>query len=211
MPDKQEEMTTKARLLGQRILAAREAKGWSQKELGDRVGCSQPAIKDIEDGKTLRSRFIPDIELALGLTAEGKPAQQEGTQSTGDRRLPIFGTRESGGSVLMLSDDIIDAAPMPERLSAVPGAYGIYMSGNCMSPRYREGDLLLIHPHLSPRPGDGVAIFSEDRKLAQIFEFVGSTDSAWVVVRYNDAGGERQLDKARWPKIEVVYGAYSRH
>ncbi len=209
LTDKKEEMKSKAQLLGQKIREARQAKGWSQDDLAKAVGISQPAIKDIEDGVTLRSRFIDDIITTLGMASEKRAIPQPSAPAT-DRKLPIYGTRETDTGSLMLTADPIDASPIPERLAGVPGSYGIYMSGESMAPRYREGDLLLIHPHLSPRPGDGVAVFTPDKRLAQIFEFVRSTATEWIMLRYKDAGLTVALDKTAWPVIEVVYGSYSR-
>lgn len=42
---------------GEIIRRAREAKGWSQRELSGRIGISQPAIKKIEAGETTQSKF----------------------------------------------------------------------------------------------------------------------------------------------------------
>jgi len=53
--------------LGEKIRRAREAKGWSQAELAKRVGISQPAIKKIEAGQTLKSRFLSDVLICVGL------------------------------------------------------------------------------------------------------------------------------------------------
>src|ERR1043166_2488144 len=52
---------------GEIIKEAREKRNWSQKELGDRVGISQPGIKKIEDGVTTQSKFMPRIAQVLEL------------------------------------------------------------------------------------------------------------------------------------------------
>lgn len=61
--------------LGERIRAARESRGWSQADLARRVGVSQPAIKKIEAGETVKSRYLPEVFRALGI--------DQGAASTG--------------------------------------------------------------------------------------------------------------------------------
>lgn len=52
---------------GEMIARAREARGWSQKDLADRVGVSQVAILKIENGGTKQSKFLPKIAQVLEL------------------------------------------------------------------------------------------------------------------------------------------------
>ena len=47
------------------IRTEREKKGWSQKELGDRVGISQVAVMKIEAGTTKKSKHFPLIAQLL--------------------------------------------------------------------------------------------------------------------------------------------------
>jgi len=44
---------------GEIIRRRREELGWSQAQLGNRVGISQPAIKKIEAGDSRHSKFLP--------------------------------------------------------------------------------------------------------------------------------------------------------
>lgn len=48
---------------GARVIAAREAKGWTQKQLAARVGTSQPTISTIESGGS--SALIPEVVRVL--------------------------------------------------------------------------------------------------------------------------------------------------
>ena len=52
---------------GEKIVEARKRHGWSQAQLANRVGISQPAIKKIEAGETRQSKFMPKIAQVLGL------------------------------------------------------------------------------------------------------------------------------------------------
>ncbi|WP_083909486.1 LexA family transcriptional regulator [Rhodopseudomonas sp. B29] len=52
---------------GALIRQARERKNWSQKDLAERVGISQPAVRKIEGGSTAKSKHLPKIAQVLGL------------------------------------------------------------------------------------------------------------------------------------------------
>jgi transcriptional regulator with XRE-family HTH domain len=53
--------------MGERIRMARKARGLSQAGLGKAVGISQPAVRKIESGKTVRSRYLQDVADYLGI------------------------------------------------------------------------------------------------------------------------------------------------
>lgn len=50
---------------GEKIKRAREARKWSQRDLGERIGVSQVAIKKIETGETAQSKHLPRIAQTL--------------------------------------------------------------------------------------------------------------------------------------------------
>src|SRR5260370_18147676 len=52
---------------GEIIRRRREELGWSQAQLGNRVGISQPAIKKIEAGESRHSKFLPKIAQLLSI------------------------------------------------------------------------------------------------------------------------------------------------
>jgi transcriptional regulator with XRE-family HTH domain len=193
---------------GDDIRKARLAKGWSQDRLAAEVGISQPAIKKIEDGDTERSRFLSDIEAVLGLMPSATMTSLP-VRGKAEVALSIFGTTQAMSGCLEISNGAIDATPMPEPLRNVHDAYGLYIAGNSMVPRYRPGDLLLIHPHLPARAEDGVVIRSPNNTLMQIGEFVRSTETEWVLRRYSEPQ-DIHLPKAEWPNCHFIYGSYSR-
>lgn len=54
---------------GKRIAAARRAKGWSQRELGEVIGCSQQAVAKYESPKgDMSTDVLMSLSNALGVT-----------------------------------------------------------------------------------------------------------------------------------------------
>ena len=56
--------------LAARLRKAMEERQFDQQQLAAAAGCTQGAISQILVGKTLRSRFLPQIALALGVSVE---------------------------------------------------------------------------------------------------------------------------------------------
>ncbi len=51
----------KLNTIAERVAYARSTMGWNQTELATEIGIRAQAIQQIEDGKTKRSRYLPDI------------------------------------------------------------------------------------------------------------------------------------------------------
>lgn len=85
---------------------------------------------------------FPSSRLDIASTGGGK---SEGAQH---HRLSILGMAEGGPDGWSLfNGDLIETVPMPANLVGVKGAYGVYVVGDSMSPRYRPGEIAHIHPH----------------------------------------------------------------
>lgn len=81
------------------------------------------------------------------------------TQSQMPRTLPVYGSAQGGSDgEFEMNGNIVDYVEMPPSLSGARSAYGVYVSGESMSPRFEPGWLLHVHPHKGPRPGDDVVI-----------------------------------------------------
>ncbi len=216
---------------GEKIRTAREALGWSQADLGKRVGISQPAIKKIEDGDTRHSKFLPRIaqELALdiaelieGLRAEpaaGEPravfAENPPRPGPSGRDFPIHASAEGGRGQIIVSSDAVDFEARPAPLSHVRDAYGLLITGTSMEPEYRPGDTALINPNL-PVVGGEVYVFYAEKAgeaRATIKHLRRSTAEKWLVSQWNPPSGHERdfaLSRKEWQWAHRVIGKYSR-
>lgn len=109
-----------------------------------------------------------------------------------------------------MSDGAIDSIARPPELKETADAYGIMVSGYDMAPRYRPGELLIVHPQLPPRTEDGILLFRDGERELLIREFIRSTATQWIVRRYGDKPAEETFLRKDWPRCHAVWGVQSR-
>ncbi|MFB2830305.1 LexA family protein [Aeromonas jandaei] len=162
--------------ISDRIKAQRAARGLTQDQLAAKVGVTRVAISHWErGGAEPKGRYLNDLAAALGVTVEwlltGSSSQSAEVGSKGafsntepavipnGRRIPILSYVQAG-----------NWREMCEQASGVDGntefvlagmdvgkcAFGLWLRGNSMAPTFNEGDLVIIDPDESPRPGDFV-------------------------------------------------------
>lgn len=157
--------------LGQRIKAARKARGWSQADLGERVGMRQQSIRSIEADETKRPRRLYEIAEALGKTeAEllGVAGQPEAvTPDEPDqvhfgllrRDIPVRGTAVGGADAdFSFNGETIDYVRRPPGVAAARDIFALYTAGVSMFPRFNDGELIYVSGSRSPAIGDDVVI-----------------------------------------------------
>lgn len=210
---------------GEIIRTAREARGWSQSELGNRVGISQPAVKKIEAGETRHSKFLTRIasELSLDIsTLDPGVAKPQGPDPIPESQLlapgrdfPVHAAAEGGPGQIIVSPDPVDFMPRPVPLASTTRAYGLLIVGSSMEPEYRQGDTALINPNLAVVGGE-VYIFYAEREgeaRATIKHLRRATEDKWLVLQHNPADGaprEFSLSRREWQWAHRVIGKYSR-
>lgn len=205
---------------GDLIRKRREAMGWSQAELGKRVGISQPAIKKIEDGDTINSKFMPRIAAVLDIPFKDLDPDMgrdhnavvpaERLQEPG-RDFPIHAAAEGGAGTVIVSHEAVDWVPRPSPVAKVPRAYGLLITGTSMFPEYREGQTALVNPNLPVVSGE-VYIFYAEREgeaKASIKELRRATVEEWHVAQHNPKK-DFTLSRREWQWAHRVIGKYTR-
>ena len=133
---------------GEIIKEARDGKGWSQRDLAERIGISQVAIKKIETGETTQSKFLPKIAQVLGLElsrldpslAPGAVAAIEESHT-----VKVVGRIGAGAEILPEAEQVPPEGlfqieipfPVPDTTLAFE------IEGDSMWPRYDAGDVVL--------------------------------------------------------------------
>jgi phage repressor protein C with HTH and peptisase S24 domain len=212
---------------GEIIRRAREARGWSQAQLANRVGISQPAIKKIEAGDIRHSKFLPKIAQVLGLslgeldptlTQVTLPPAQEaaaGRGLLGERDFPVHASAEGGPGQIIVSHDAVDFMERPAPLIHVRDSYGLLITGTSMEPEYRQGDTALVNPHLPIVTGEVYIFYAEKagEARATIKYLRRQTADKWLVSQHNPPDGMAKdfaLVRKEWQWAHRVIGKYSR-
>lgn len=108
--------------------------------------------------------------------------------------VPVLGTAagsEIGNGAFQLTTDVIDYVRRPAGLAGARDAYALYVEGDSMFPRFEPGDLVFIHPHRKPLPGDYVIIQEPDSNNGEprafIKRLVKITGTTIKVTQFNPA------------------------
>jgi len=217
---------------GEIIKKAREKKDWSQKDLADRVGISQPAIKKIEAGDTRQSKFIPKIARVLDIdiaeidrslqelatfaeTQRSDPVQELPMVSDRPADFPVYASAEGGPGEIIRSTDPVDFVPRPTHLLRVRDAYGLLVTGDSMAPEYRSGEMAIVEPRLPIESGEVYIFYSENNGEARAtIKFLRrSSEDKWFLSQHNPAEGQSHdftLSRKTWIMAHRVTGKYRR-
>lgn len=210
--------------IGDRIKKARKKTGISQAELAKLVGRSQSAVAEWEIGETEpRRNIVEKIATALNVSPlwleVGGATDNERLYDAGEPEhwLPASRERaphEAHGPVYaslpaskdeqtMSISDIVEYRPKPSRWTSVKGLYGVYMVSDSMEPRIQAGELIWVHPHRRPLPGQEAVFINrhenagEEASTVTVAIYIGQTVTKWIVRQHNPQK-EFDLKKSDW-------------
>ena len=189
-----------AKSVGDRVRERRLALKLSQPQLAKKAGgITYQAIQQLEAGGGT-NHLVP-IARALGVSAEwlqdgsGPSPSDKITPSRASlaEKLKVLGMAECGADGWSLwNGDIIDVVDRPASLAGVASAYGVYVVGGSMEPRYFPGELVLIHPGKPVTLGAFVLVqkkakLDDDPPLAVIKRLIKRTASRITLEQFNPA------------------------
>jgi phage repressor protein C with HTH and peptisase S24 domain len=208
---------------GERVRLERERRGWSQAQLANRVGISQPAIKKIESGEIRQSKFLPKIAQVLGVRLEeldpslpgvDLPPLPEPRRILGERDFPIHSSAQGGPGQIIVTHDPVDFITRPAPLIHVRDSYGILITGTSMEPEFREGETALVNPHLPVISAEVYIFYAEKagEARATIKYLRRAAQEKWLVSQHNPPEGMAKdftLSRREWQWAHRVIGKYS--
>ncbi|MBF6792158.1 LexA family protein [Acinetobacter baumannii] len=140
--------------LGENLKSIRKAKKMTQKELAQKSGVKQSVISDLETGNAKSTGSIIELANALGVTAEELRKGVTGTFDNNvvpvsQRLVPVLSWVQAG---TMTSVEAIDLNKINEWLPPLSaddpdGCFYLRVVGVSNSPRYVEGDYILVNPN----------------------------------------------------------------
>lgn len=165
----------------------RKQRGWSRPELARQMGTSPQQIERLEKGtRRLAKDWIDKAASAFGVpppaiiasgddskvfltVANASPVRMEGAS---EQRmlddLPVYGTalgaeRQIDGEAIeqttLNRSDVIQYVKRPVLLNGRADAYGLWVSGSSMSPRFEDGEMIIVDPKGRLRIGDDVVVY----------------------------------------------------
>ncbi|MGT2514773.1 helix-turn-helix domain-containing protein [Sphingomonas panni] len=172
---------------GERIAAAREARGWKRPALAEAMGTSTSQIERLEKSqRRMTTDWLERAAQALGTTlAElmgdneiaadpAPPPNAEAVRYEGSsmermqENLPIFGTalgspRQFDGEAIeqtmLNSGEAIGYLKRPVLLNGRDDVYGLYVHGSSMEPAHMAGSTIIAEMRRPPRIGDDVVVY----------------------------------------------------
>jgi repressor LexA len=160
-----------------RIAAARNAKGWSQKDLAKKIGTTQQQIARYESGANdVKSSVLLKLSAALGVTVSYLLALDDDPSfvsvvSSDTVPVPVLGRIAAGTprAAFSQSDDYHDT--QRGLVASHPNAFWLVVAGNSMNRLFPEGALVLVDPDVEVHSGDVGAIFvnGDDATIKRIF------------------------------------------
>lgn len=207
--------------IGDKIRRAREAVALSQAEMATALGISQAGYAKIENGSTVRSRYLEEVLRFLKLDLEGNPVEagQGGYKAApsflGGRDLPVFSAVEGGPGEMVVSTDPIDMIPRPWFFERVKDAFAVVVIGDSMYPLYEPGDMVLVHPKLPPIRGRDAVFITDNDEFGEFKATIKRLESmntdVWRVRQFNPLEGQSatfELDRRTWTRAVRVVGKY---
>lgn len=201
------------------IKSLRQGRGLSMQKLADL--CDPPAtasqINKLEKGFTqLTPKWMGRISKALRcdprdlISPPGHSDQpQDRLRRSPDASEPMDTARDlpvrsalagtSAGAIFIDMGKVIDLARRPPGLAGARDAYAFYMVGDAMWPRFGDGDLIYVHPHLPVHQGDDVVVHLRGGKASPAEIMVSRLilrDAERLVVRQFDSAATREVPMA---------------
>lgn len=178
-------------------------------ELSDALGLEPYELLNGTTPERLRTTFTDSTPPPVhdhAASSAPTPDPQPTVAFSDKRDLPVMGRAQGGpdGNII-INDDPIDWTLRPPRLSGVQEAFAIYVTGDSMSPKYEDGDLLYVHPNLPIKKGRYVVIETRDLR-GLIKQFQKWEGDELVISQYNPAK-EIRINKQEIKRVMLVIGS----
>lgn len=182
--------------LGERIKMLREKKGWTQEELGQRIGVKNAAVHKYESGRVvnLKQTTIEKLAQAFGV----KPSYLLGYDDEKDdlfgitdilpppsmRAVPRLGEIACGEPILT-PDNIEDTDLVPDDLDC---DFTLQAKGDSMiNARINDGDIVCIKQTPVVENGEIAAVLIDDMETETTLKRFSKTDNAIILMPENGA------------------------
>lgn len=177
----------------------RTRRGVTQEALGEALGYHYTTINRVENRPELSPAWVRRLARYFDVSESeliGVPVGNNDNEPRTDRRIPVYGL--AAGAVrghLTLSPDPVEWVRAMPGIANVRDAYAMIVTGSSMEPRYLPGEIIYLHPHRPPRPGDHIAIqeMDKDGVSVSLKRFERMTETHLITTQYNPPAEVRFL------------------
>ncbi len=114
---------------------------------------------------------------AVTKSSKNRPPDGAVQVEYGSRDFPIYGSSQAGDHGQTVDyENAVEYRHRPPELIGVAGAWGMYVVGDSMEPRYFHGDRVHINPHKPVRAGRFVVVVRHDN-TALVKQFLSRSDN----------------------------------
>jgi len=125
---------------------------------------------------------------------------------TENRCLPVRGRAEGGkDGNFVIEEQPIDWTFRPADLQGVNDAFAVFVSGDSMVPKYKNGDLVYVHP-AKPITKQRYVLIETTEHKGFIKQFIGWQDDQLVIRQYNPEK-EIMIPKEKILRLMLVIGS----
>lgn len=209
------------------LRAHRRRRDLTQEKLAELCGTTKGEISKLENGsRRMTTDWMATLAKALKLDRAQdlmSPPYVEGASVplvhaaalVGDAKdLPIYGSAEGGPTGMMVSYEPIEWVKRPDPLINVPKAFGFFVVGDSMQPRYEPGDMLLVHPTKPPKRNDYVLVILQgetrgEEDAALVKRFNGWKEDLLLLEQLNPPMQLEPIPRQRIRGIHTIVGSYA--
>lgn len=165
--------------------------------LSQRAGRSTSYIKNLRTKPKQRITldFVEAVARAMGKPFEWLAYGHEpslASDSDASGAIPIVGVVAGSISGRPSLNSAMGFIHRPPALALAANAYAMYVNGSSMVPKFDHGDLIVVDPDRTPKPGDAVVLqlrtFDGDHIATSIKLLVSISDTVVTVHQLNPAG-----------------------
>ena len=127
----------------------------------------------------------------------------------------VYASAQGGPGEIIRSIEPVDFIPRPSHLLHVRDAYGLLVTGDSMSPEYKNGEMAIVEPSLPMVPAEVYIFYAEKEGEARatIKHLRRATAERWLVTQHNPPDGQPHdfsLSRKEWGIAHRVTGKLAR-
>lgn len=128
--------------------------------------------------------------------------------------LPVYASAMGGAGEMIMNYEPIEYVKRPSVLENVPGGFAMYVVGDSMAPRFKPGELLLIHPKRIASAGDEVLVVKVNGRTgeheAMVKELLSRDQNVYRLKQHNP-NRQFEIPVAEVQGCYLILGLYTKH